>query len=93
MPKENNRKITYVQAIDEYYNGVHELNKQPIPFRCQKCGSTTYIKKHKDKRTGEITVSYLPVVSLADTFTHIRKNHKQPLKYDVPRHLQSTLSL
>jgi len=66
--------LSFTQAIDMYYGGVHNINRMPLPFTC-KCGGKTYTEHPKN----DVPVTF-PVMTIEDCFAHIRKDHKERIK-------------
>lgn len=74
MPRKLEKPLTPVQAIDQYFGGVHELNKQRFPFKC-KCGDTTFPDKDiKGKRVDK------SILNIDDCLRHARRVHKERIK-------------
>jgi hypothetical protein len=65
--------MTFQQAINEYYGGVHGVAKMSLPFTC-KCGNKNY--KKTIIKFGKQEKVEIPVMKLPDCFKHIRTVHR-----------------
>jgi len=65
--------ITYQDAIDKYFGGLHKLNKGALPFTCQ-CGERAYTKRVNKEMV------LVPLMTVNDCFIHIRRAHKERIK-------------
>jgi hypothetical protein len=70
--------LTFAQAIEHFYGGVHGLAKSALPFKCE-CGMTTYPQMWIDE-LGIKREAFMPVMNLDDCFKHVRRNHRKRLK-------------
>lgn len=77
MPKQLKPAITFVDAINAYFGGVHGLAKMSIPFTC-KCGSHNYPEPDYQ---GVLIDRW--IMNLEDCFKHIRKVHKEKIRHKV----------
>lgn len=72
------KSLTYLEAINLYFGGVHKLNHQSLPFTCT-CGSSQYPEDHEDDIGIKITIN-LPIMSVDDCVRHIRRFHKERIR-------------
>lgn len=72
MAKAKEPAITPTQAINEYYGGIKELNKQSMPFTCNVCGKSTFPGVDPKGKAAD-----MPVMNIQDAFTHVRKVHRE----------------